>query len=69
MMKSENQYLKDIAKNTGAEIDKATHTDNYYLRRIEQNTRNGGSGGGSSGGEEFKKTLTDLATIIRSHEI
>lgn len=38
-MKTNNQHLKGIAKNTGSEVS-GHHTDNYYLKRIDENTNN-----------------------------
>lgn len=57
-MKSDNQYLKGIAKNTGSNVD-GHHTDNYYLKRIEENTKSGSSSGGSSG-SGFSGNYNDL---------
>ena len=56
-MKSNNQYLKGIAKNTGSNVS-ANRSDNYYLKRIEENTKN--SSGGGSGGSGFSGDYNDL---------
>lgn len=60
-MKSDNQYLKGIAKNTGSNVD-GHHTDNYYLKRIEENTKSGSSSGGS-GGSGFSGDFDDLTNV------
>lgn len=56
-MKSNNQYLKGIANNTGSNVS-ANRSDNYYLKRIEENTKNGSGGG--SGGSGFSGDYNDL---------
>lgn len=56
-MKSNNQYLKGIANNTGSNVS-ANRSDNYYLKRIEENTKNGSGGG--SGGSGFSGNYNDL---------
>ena len=43
-MKMNNRLLKDIANNTGSSIDEI-RSNNYYLKRIAENTA-GGTGGG-----------------------
>lgn len=56
-MKSNNQYLKGIAKNTGSNVS-ANRSDNYYLKRIEENTKGGISGGGTDDIEYIEVTIT-----------
>ena len=48
-MKSNNTYLKSIAKKTGNDDTEGTHSDNYYLKRIEDKIGKGGGGGDFSG--------------------
>jgi len=43
-MKSNNKLLHEIANNTGEEVE-PVHSDNYYLKKIAENTEGGGGGG------------------------
>ncbi|MBO6274674.1 MAG: hypothetical protein J6M91_03915 [Methanobrevibacter sp.] len=68
-MVNNNGLLKNIAKNTGSTIT-GVHGDNYYLRRIEENTQGGisSSGGGSVDLSTYAKksdvlNLTDVTTL------
>ena len=46
--KTNNHYLREIAKNTGRNLPSKHCTDNYYLKEIEENTAGGGGGGDCS---------------------
>lgn len=46
--KTNNHYLREIAKNTGSNLPSKHCTDNYYLKEIEENTAGGGGGGDCS---------------------
>ena len=69
-MKTDNTLLKGIAKNTGSQIT-GTHTDNYYLKRIEANTKNGsgGSGSGFSGDYDDLTNKPDLSDFVTSEDL
>lgn len=56
-MKTDNQYLKGIAENTGSNVN-GHHSDNYYLKRIENNTK-----GGNTGGAISSEDLTDVTVL------
>jgi len=45
-LKTDNEYLEEIARNVGADVPEEHRSNNYYLKRIEENTRGGGGGGG-----------------------
>ena len=62
-MANNNSLLKGIAKNTGSKV-KGTHSDNYYLKRIEENTKKGGSGGVAYDDTEIVERVTDLETAV-----
>lgn len=71
-MKSDNNLLKGIAKNTGSNV-KGVKSDNYYLRKIEENTKKGGSSGVAYDDTELieridslEETSTEFATAINS---
>ena len=69
-MKTDNTLLKGIAKNTGSQIT-GTHTDNYYLKRIEANTKNGsgGSGSGFSGDYNDLTNKPDLSDFVTNEDL
>ena len=70
-MKTDNTLLKGIAKNTGSQVS-GTHTDNYYLKRIEANTKNGGGSGSGSGFSGDYNDLTnkpDLSNFVTSGDL
>lgn len=46
--KTNNHYLREIAKNTGSNLPSKHCSDNFYLREIEENTEGGGGGGDCS---------------------
>ena len=61
MAKTNNQYLKSIAEDTGSEDTHGHHSNNYYLKRISENI-SGGSSGGSTSTVEVLVTYTDDST-------
>ena len=65
--RSDNYYLKQIARNTGSNDTDGHHSDNYYLKRINENMENGGgSSGGSSDVELDLSKLSENGTISSS---
>ena len=62
-MKTNNQHLKKIANNLGSEV-MPNKTDNYYLKRIEENTRTGLGEGVSYDTLEVEITYEDDSTDV-----
>ena len=63
-MKTNNGYLKNIAKNTGSDDTAGTHTDNYYLKRIDKNIEDGGGGVTPDLKDYIKKS--DTAGLVKN---
>ena len=62
-LKTDNEYLEEIARNVGADVPEEHRSNNYYLKRIEENTR-GGGGGGGGGCNLFNSSCLFLSAIF-----
>lgn len=59
MVKTNNQYLKDIDESVKGETVSGVHTDNYYLKEISENIGTGGGGSGVVVDSELSTTSTN----------